>query len=119
MIPAPGNTLSTPRRRRAPRRVVNYYVKLGGIVVAGVVGAFLVWGFVVKVIHPYQMGWAVDQDVQRVRGDLRKQASRNALLQQRLAYLKTPDGAETEARRAGFARPGEMIYLLRTKEPGK
>lgn len=111
---------TVPRRsRRAPRRVVNYYVKLAGYIIAGGLGAVLVWAFVVKVIHPYQLGWAVEQDIRAVRADLRKQNARNAALQKRLAYLQTPAGAETEARRAGFARPGEMVYLLRKDEPAK
>ena len=114
MMPA-GN----PRRRRAPRRVTNYYVKVAGLCVAGGLGAMLVWAFVIKVIHPYQLGWAVEKDIHAVRTDLQKQNARNALLQKRLAYLQTPDGAETEARRAGFARPGEMIYLLRKNETTK
>ena len=109
----------TPPRRRAPRRVVNYYGKVAGLCVAGTLGAMLVWAFVVKVIHPYQLGWVVEKDIRVIRADLQKQNARNALLQKRLAYLKTPDGAETEARRAGFGRPGEMIYLLRKSEPAK
>lgn len=107
-----------PRRRpRRPRRVVNFYVRIGGYAVAGVVGAALVWALVLKVAHPYRLGFRVGGDIRRTQAALRKQNARNKLLQKRLAYLQTPEGAETEARRAGFARPGEQVYLIRTATP--
>lgn len=112
-IPAP-----TPRsRRRTPRRAGNYYLKIVGFLLVSAVGVYAAWAFAVKIIHPYQMGWKVEQDVKKVESELKRQHSQNALLEKRLAYLKTPEGAETEARRAGYARPGEKVYLLRATGP--
>lgn len=105
------------RRRRAPRRVLNYYVRVAGFAAFGIAGAFLVWAFVLKVLHPYQLGFAVGKEIRTANAELRKQNARNAELASRLAYLQTPEGAETEARRAGFARPGEQVYLIRPATP--
>ena len=100
-------------RRRAPRRAGNYYLRIAGFALVAAVGVYAAWAFAVKIIHPYQMGWKVAQDVKKVKNELHRQHAQNALLEKRLAYLKTPEGAETEARRAGFAREGEKVYLLR------
>ncbi|MBC8142050.1 MAG: septum formation initiator family protein [Armatimonadetes bacterium] len=112
-------TSEEPRRprRRAPRRVVNYYVRIAGYATFGILGAFLVWSFVLKVLHPYQLSFTVGKEIRAAKADLQKQNARNAVLASRLAYLQTPEGAETEARRAGFARPGEQVYLIRTASP--
>lgn len=106
-----------PSRRRAPRRVLNYYVRIAGFAAFGIVGAFLVWSFVLKVLHPYQLGFTVGKQIRVAKADLQKQNARNASLSARLAYLQTPEGAEAEARRAGFARPGEQVYLIRAASP--
>lgn len=111
---------TAPRpRRRAPRRAGNYYLKIAGFALVAAVGVYAAWAFAVKIIHPYQMGWKVSQDVKKVESELSRQYAQNALLEKRLAYLKTPEGAETEARRAGFARPGEKVYLLRPANANK
>ncbi|MBC7808008.1 MAG: septum formation initiator family protein [Akkermansiaceae bacterium] len=106
-------------RRRTPRRAGNYYLKITGFALVAAVGVYAAWAFAVKIIHPYQMGWKVAQDVKKVENELRRQHAQNALLEKRLAYLKTPEGAETEARRAGFARPGEQVYLIRPAKTTK
>ena len=113
------NILATTSRRRPPRRAGNYYARVGGVAAAGVIGAYLVWAFVMKVVHPYQVGWSVARDRKKIQAELARQNRQNRQLEARLAYLKTPDGAETEARRAGFARPGELIYLLRPVKNGQ
>ncbi len=115
------NTLTpAPRlRRRTPRRAGNYYLKITGFFLCALIGAYAAWGFGVKIIHPYQMGWKVSQDVNKVEQELGRQNAQNGQLEKRLAYLKTPEGAETEARRAGFARPGETVYLIRPTKTTK
>lgn len=117
MKPVNTQTPAPRSRRRTPRRAGNYYLKIAGFFLASAVGIYAAWAFAVKIIHPYQMGWKVEQDVRKVQGELKRQNAQNALLEKRLAYLKTPEGAETEARRAGYARPGEKVYLLRPAEP--
>ncbi len=117
MRTAPPQTTAQRSRRRPPRRAGNYYLKIVGFVLVSAVGVYAAWAFAVKIIHPYQMGWKVERDVKKVQSELKRQNTQNALLEKRLAYLKTPEGAETEARRAGYARPGEKVYLLRPTEP--
>lgn len=117
---SPNMSHPAPRvRRRMPRRAGNYYLKIAGFAAVTLIGMYAAWAFAVKIIHPYQMGWKVNQDVKKVETELNRQYAQNALLEKRLAYLKTPDGAETEARRAGYARPGERVYLLRRPQSAK
>lgn len=105
--------MRTEHRRRAPRRAGNYYLRLMGIAGGGVTAAYVLFVFILKVVHPYQLGYAVELDIRQVQTELNRQKARNSLLERRLDYLKTPEGAEMEARRAGWARPGETVYLLR------
>jgi len=107
--------MNSPRsQRRPPRRAGNYYLRLAGIAVGGSLAAYVLFLFIAKVIHPYQMGFSVERDIRTVRAELKRQRDKNTLLERRLNYLKTPEGAETEARRAGYSRPGEIVYLLRS-----
>jgi len=107
--------MNSPRsQRRLPRRAGNYYLRLAGIAGGGCLIAYVLFIFIAKVIHPYQMGFSVERDIRTVRAELKKQQAKNTLLARRLDYLKTPEGAETEARRAGYSRPGEIVYLLRS-----
>lgn len=112
MSVAPPNALR-PARRPKPRRAPNPYFRVAGLAAGGVLAGYLVFAFAVKLIHPYQTGFAVDREIRKERAELKRQEAQNALLARRLAYLQTPDGAETEARRAGYARADEIVYLLR------
>ena len=55
------------------------------------------------------------RDVTTLRGKIAVQKARNASLRAQIAYAQSQEGAEAEARRAGFSRPGEQVYLLQEK----
>ena len=103
---------SRKRRKRRRRRAGNYYLKIAVTVVGGMAAAGVLFLFLSKVVHPYRLGYQVGQDVAEQREKLERQKQINAQLRARVAYLKSDEGMEREARSAGFHRPGEMVYLM-------
>jgi cell division protein FtsB len=65
-----------------------------------------------KIIHPYRLGYEEAKKVTALRTKLDKQETANTLLRKQVAYLESEEGAECEARRQGYRRPGESVYLL-------
>jgi cell division protein FtsB len=112
MTPPPTNRLRLHRQKRR-RRIARVALRLSAVVCGGAVAAYLAFAFMVKVVHPYKLGYEVGRDADRVRADLRAQRAENARLEERLRYLRSDEGVEREARSAGFYRPGETVYLLR------
>lgn len=102
------------RSRRAPRRRNRAadYLKLLVLAVAGVLGAGASFAFLAKVVHPYKLGYQQAREIDKIKADLAREEAYNDGLRKRVAYLASPEGAEREARRARFSRPGEVVYLL-------
>jgi cell division protein FtsB len=105
-------------RRKRRRRAGSYYLKIAVTVVGGMAAAGALFAFMSKVVHPYRLGYQVGQEVAEQRESLERQQRINAQLRARVAYLKSDEGVEREARRAGYHRPGEIVYLM-TPEPEK
>lgn len=103
------------RRRRGAR---GFFGRLAQgvrlILVSGLV-VVAAWGFVLllgKVAYPYRLGNQVEASLQQMRADLARQKRENEELRRRIQYRKSAEGAESEARRAQFARPGEQVFMI-------
>jgi cell division protein FtsB len=107
-------------RRRKKRRLLSstalYRLRLTGMGLGGIFIAFIAFRVMQKVVHPYRLGNEVGQQVAVLREQYRRQEKENAVLRQRLAFLRSKEGAEVEARRAGFHLKGETVYLLPAPE---
>lgn len=82
------------------------------MMVAGMAGAWLLFQLMVKVVHPYKLGYEQSQKVAELKEEWERIETGNARLRQQVAYLQSPEGAETLARRNGYHRPGEIVYML-------
>ena len=101
----------TPRPKR-PRRILGMWARLILSLAVIAVSVFLAVCLVLKAVKPYRE--ASRQRVQlaatvRQSGDI---AAENARLERQIAYLKTPDGVASEARRMGYLRPGEYPIVV-------
>jgi cell division protein FtsB len=103
-------------RRRKKRRFLSstakYRLRLIGMGLGGVLFAFISFLFMQKVVHPYKLGNEVSQQVAVAREQYDHQKKENAALNERLTFLRSKEGAEVEARRAGFHFKGETVFLL-------
>jgi cell division protein FtsB len=79
---------------------------------AGMAGAWAMFQVLLKIIHPYKLGYEEAKKVANLRSRLENQQMANAALRRQVAYLQSEEGAEREARRQGYQRPGESIFLL-------
>ena len=102
------------KQRRQRRRRAKWLLPLrfATMTVAGMAGAWLLFQIMVKVVHPYRLGYEQAQKVAQLKEQLSNQESGNARLRSQVAYLQSEEGAETLARRAGYHRSGEVIYRL-------
>jgi cell division protein FtsB len=106
---AQGNEKRQQRRRRAKWL---FPVRVATMMVAGMAGAWLLFQLMVKVVHPYKLGYEQAQKVADLKDEWERIEAGNVRLRQQVAYLQSPEGAETIARRNGYHRPGEIVYLL-------
>jgi hypothetical protein len=101
---------SVSRRRSGP----SYPLKLASVVVTGACVAYAFFVLVGKTLHPYLLGHREGAKIAVMQESLDRQTATNVALHKRIEYLQTPEGAESQARRSGFHRPGEVVYLLPT-----
>ncbi len=99
-------------RPKRPRRILGMWARAALSVAVIAVSVFVAVGIVLKAVKPYR-----EASRQRVQlADTQRQsqaiAAQNAVLERRIAYLKTPDGVAAEARRMGYLRPGEYPIVV-------
>ena len=104
----------TQKRKRRRKKAGSYPLQLAAVVIVGVLGAWIAARVVEKALHPYWLGHAVGIKLAAARKELSQQNARCAELSQQVAWLRSPEGAETKARRAGYRLPGEQVYLIET-----
>ena len=102
------------RKRRLRRRRSNlgYPLKLASVVMAGAFGAYVLFLFLAKTMRPYLLDHEEGTKIAVMESRLSRQNTINGILQSRIDYLQSAEGMESEARRNGFHRPGETVYLL-------
>lgn len=100
------------RRQRRRRNRIPTPLRWLGMVGAGMFCAWVLFELMVKIVHPYQLGDQQAKKAQQLRQQLAQQEARNTDLRKQVAYLRTEEGAEALARRAGYHRPKEEVYLL-------
>ncbi|MDX1931732.1 MAG: hypothetical protein SFU56_03930 [Capsulimonadales bacterium] len=93
-------------------RFLGRLVRLAGMGAVGVFSALLLFQVALKILHPYRLGQEEARKVEALRHRLEARNAENQRLERRLEYLKSPEGQETLARRAGFHRNGEIPFLL-------
>ncbi len=109
---------SAQRRKRRKRRVLSYPLRLAGLGAAAALALWLMGAVVVKAAYPYWLGYDVGARVAEARARLKRQKAENEALRARIRYLRSDEGAETLARRAGWRRPGESVIFFSGKPGG-
>ena len=69
-------------------------------------------GLVAKAVRPYREARGQVRQLTDTERQISAVDQENAALRRRIAYLKTPDGVASEARRLGYLRPGERPIVL-------
>jgi len=106
------------RRNRKKRRARRSYQLQIALAAVGVFGAVWLGAICVMwLVRPVARGNEYGRNVAVWRERLVQQRKVNADLKRRAAYLRTDEGAERLARRKGFHREGEIVYLL-ASSPG-
>lgn len=100
------------RKKRRLRSTTRYWLCLAGMAAGGMLAAYVAFLLIVKIVHPYKLGHEVGAQVAELRAKRDREERANALLRERVAFLRTPEGAEVTARRNGWHRKGETVYLL-------
>jgi cell division protein FtsL len=113
----PPRPRNRPRKKRRLRSTTQYVLRLAVLAVSGILAAYIAFCVIVKIVHPYQLGHEVGEQVATLRSKLTRENQENAALQERLQFLTTKEGAEVAARRSGYHRPGEMVYLMPDDSP--
>jgi len=104
----------TARRRRTkrPRRILGLWARAALSVGMIAVCSFLAVSLVAKAVKPYREASRQRVQLAQTRRQSQTLNVQNVLLERRIAYLRTPDGVASEARRMGFLRPGEYPLVV-------
>lgn len=107
------------RRKRKRRRRLSYPLRLTGVVAAGLLVLWAAGTALVKAAYPYWLGYDMGSRVAEARTRLKHQRDQNEALRARIRYLRSDEGAETLARRAGWRRSGESVIFFAEKPAAK
>lgn len=97
---------------KRPRRILSLWSRLALLVAVIVVSVFIAVGIVTKAIRPYHEARVQTGQLARSRQASAALLAENADLARHIAYLKTPQGVASEARRMGYLRPGELPIVV-------
>jgi cell division protein FtsB len=105
-----------PRRRRRKTLLWHKMVYIGLVAVFG----FVVFRVCAKTIRPVILCCSLRNEVRQLDARAKSLTQENEALRLKRKYLMSPQGAETEARKLGFVRPGEVSIILQDeKTPAK
>jgi cell division protein FtsB len=99
-------------KRRRRRRGIPFPLRIAGLAVLGILGAFIALSIIKKTIHPYILDHQEGTRIARLQAHLDRENAVNAGLEKNIAYLKSEEGMENQARSKGYHIPGEVVYLL-------
>ena len=99
-------------RWKRPRRILGLWSRLALLAGVIVVSVFLAIGLVAKAIKPYREAGVQSAQLRETQAESDALAADNTVLARRIAYLKTPDGVASEARKMGYLRPGEVPIVV-------
>jgi len=97
-----------PRRRKRKTTIFQKII-LGGLAAVAIYCAIAV---VQKTIRPINLLCAGKAEVHKMEEKLAKEKAENRALHEKRKYLLTPSGAEAEARKLGYVRPGEVSVVI-------
>ncbi len=97
---------------KRPRRILSLWSRLALLGAVIVVSVFIAVGIVTKAIRPYHEARVQTGQLARTRQASAALLAENDDLVRHIAYLKTPQGVASEARRMGYLRPGELPIVV-------
>lgn len=71
------------------------------------------------IVQPYRLRQQLGTEVALLETRLAKKRQENTQLQQRIEYLKSPEGLEVLAREVGYHRASETVFLMPRSSAGK
>ena len=101
----------TPRLKR-PRRILGMWARASLSVAIIAVSVFFAVCLVAKAVKPYREASRQKAQLAQTLHQSDLLAAQNSQLERRVAYLRTPDGVASEARRMGYLRPGEYPIVV-------
>jgi cell division protein FtsB len=110
-------------RTKRPRRILGLWARAALSVGLIAVTLFLAVCLAAKAVKPYREASRQRVQLAATRQENEMVEAQNVQLEQRIAYLRTPGGIASEARRMGYLCPGEypiVVEGLKDRlDPGK
>lgn len=101
-----------PARPKRPRRILGMWARVILLAAVIAVSVFLAACVVLKAVKPYQEASRQRVQLAETLHQSGILAAENMEMERRIAYLRTPDGVASEARRMGYLRPGEYPIVV-------
>lgn len=100
------------RRWKRPSRILGIWARLALLAALIVTLVFMAVGLVSKAARPYREAGIQSSQLADARQESDALVQENTVLACHIAYLKTPEGIASEARKMGYLRPGEIPIVV-------
>lgn len=101
-----------PRRRRR-RRPIWQKIVLAGF---ALIFAFFAYRITIKLVQPVALLCTMRKETHQLAAESDKLKNDNEALQEKRKYLLSREGAETEARKLGYVRRGEISIIIQDEK---
>lgn len=103
--------------RRRPRPGASYLNSVWFRLAAGAGVLIALTSIVYSVGRQIYLDYSLNQEVSSARETNARLSAENEAYQRELAAATQPGGAEEEARRLGYVRPGEQVFIVSQPSP--
>lgn len=98
--------------RRKPRFILRWHARIALATLTAIAIGLVIFGLVVKAVRPYHESSGQVRQLTQTKRQVAELDAENAAIHRRINYLKTPAGITTEARQAGYLKPGEIPFVV-------
>lgn len=99
-----GKTADSKRSSRMTKLVLRSIVLVCGVAI--------VTFAITKAARPYLLDFGEKREITEVKSQIATAKAQKKALEEQIAYLATPAGREAEARKHGWAKPGEIAIVI-------
>lgn len=102
------------RKQRARKKFWPAFRLIALAAVVAIIGSVVAC----KILRPFKLYNRESRETKQLANQIDSMKKENALLERKIKYLQTPEGAAQAARKLGYVKPGEVTLVL-PSEAGK
>lgn len=107
------------KKTKTVAKKIERAIRFGIVGAAIILSVWIAFSCVKKTVRPFNLYFIEARETKHIDNDIKKLKTENASLRNKANYLKTKEGAETEARQLGWVRKGEIALVVEKQSKEK